>query len=99
MMDAVDDREKLRLNLTRDVLRLLRNREHREAMPALGPGGDVAVLVAFRDDAVESVLARVARLGGNAYVVVPPADEGDWPDQMTVARVEVDAPVRLASGA
>jgi hypothetical protein len=92
MMGDVDDREKLRLNLTRDVLRLLRNRAAREAMPALGPDGSVGVMVVFRDDTMESVLSRAARLGGDVYAAVPPADAGEWPEGMTIVRVNASVP-------
>lgn len=96
------DREKLRLRLTRDVLGTLRRREIREAMPALSPDGEVGVMVAFRDDTMESVMSRVARLGGSAYAVVPPTDLSEWPAQMTVLQVRADLsvpPARVSTGA
>ncbi|MEO3856279.1 hypothetical protein [Acrocarpospora sp. B8E8] len=89
----MDDREKLRLRLTRDVMGLLRHRDFREKMPALSPDGEVAVMVAFRDDTMEFVMGQVARLGDASHVVVPPSDLSEWPARMTLLRVHVGAPV------
>lgn len=83
----MDVRDQLRMRMTRDVLRLLRVRDFREALPSLRPGEDPGILVGFRDDTLKSVLERVARLGGSAHVVVPPVDVKLWPSRMAFLQV------------
>lgn len=89
----MDDREKARLRLTRGVLRSLRTRDSRAAFPPPRDGGDVAILVAFRDETLESVLERIALLGGHATVVVAPGDLKEWPAVKT--RIAIDPNIRV----
>lgn len=83
----MDTRERLRMSMTRDVLRLLRVRDFRGALPPLRPGEDAVVLVSFRDDPLSLVMKHIARLGGSANVVVPPADLDAWPRGMAFLQV------------
>lgn len=83
----MDDREKTRLRLTRDVLRSLRTRDSRAALPPSRDGEDTAVLVAFHDETLESVLGRVALLGGDVTVVVAPQNLEDWPAGAAILQI------------
>ncbi len=83
----MEAREQLRMRMTRDVLRLLRVRDFRAALPPLRPGDDAAVLVSFRDDPLKRVMEQIVRLGGSANVVVAPADADAWPRGMAFLQV------------
>lgn len=83
----MDARDQLRMRMTRDVLRLLRVRDFRAALPPLRPDEDAAILVSFRDDPLKLVLEQVGRLGGGANVVVPPADLKAWPNGMAFLQI------------
>ncbi|GHE41992.1 hypothetical protein GCM10017673_50240 [Streptosporangium violaceochromogenes] len=80
----MNGREETRLRLTRDVLRSLRTRDSRAALPPPRDGEDTAVLVAFHDETLESTLQRIALLGGDVTVVVAPRDLKEWPTGATV---------------
>ncbi|WP_326642801.1 hypothetical protein OG884_05585 [Streptosporangium sp. NBC_01755] len=84
------------MRMTRDVLRLLRVRDFRGALPPLRDGEESAILVSFLDDTLKSVMKRIALLGGNVNVVVPPEDLADWPTRMTFLQVTTGG--RVAPG-
>lgn len=88
----MDGREQTRMRLTRGVLRSLRTRDSRAAFPPPRDGGDAAILVAFRDETLESVLERIALLGGHATVVVAPGDLKEWPSEATIFQVSAKMP-------
>lgn len=83
----MDSRERLRMRMTRDVLRLLRVRDFRATLPPLRPDEDAAILVSFRDDTLQTVMKGITALGGNVHVVVPPPDLDSWPARMVFLQV------------
>jgi hypothetical protein len=65
----VDEREHLRLKLTHEVARLLKERSVRAALPALGDG-EAPFIVGLPDDTMADLGRRVESLGGTAHLVV-----------------------------
>lgn len=88
----MDDREKIRMRMTRDVLRLLRVRDFRAALPPLRDGEEAAILVSFRDDTLRHVMEQTAALGGNVHVIIPPEDLSAWPTRLTLLQVITSDP-------
>ncbi|MFF4417136.1 hypothetical protein ACFYY8_31835 [Streptosporangium sp. NPDC001559] len=80
----MDAREKTRLRMTRDVLRLLRTRDSRTRLSPLRDDVESAILVGFRDDTLKFVMERVKLLGGGVNVVVPIGDLSTWPSHMAL---------------
>jgi hypothetical protein len=84
----VDTREKLRLRMARDVLRLVRVRDFRAAFPPLAEEGSAPIAIGFRDDTIKDVMDQINQLGGNAHLVVPPTDGDAWPYRMAIVQVQ-----------
>ncbi|MBP2703234.1 hypothetical protein JOL79_05395 [Microbispora sp. RL4-1S] len=55
------------------------------------PEAESPVLVAFRDDTLQQVLAKVARLGGAVHVIVPTMDTVGGPWQIAIAQIRQGA--------
>jgi hypothetical protein len=65
----VDKRERLRLTLTHEVARLLRQPSVRAALPVLA-AGESPFIVGLDDDTMRDLRRRVMALGGAAHLVV-----------------------------
>lgn len=84
----MDTKEKLRVRMTRDVLRLVRVRDFRAALPPLADGV-APIAIGFRDDSVMAVVEQIGQLGGNAHVVIPPADLDTWPNGIALLQIQI----------
>lgn len=83
----MDTRERLRLRMTREVLRLVRVRDFRAALPPQSDGVS-NVVIGFLDDSIKDVLDQINLIGGgSSHVVVPPADLNDWPNGIALLQV------------
>jgi hypothetical protein len=67
----VDDRERLRLRLTGEVAKLLKNRSLRDALPPLTTEGTIPFVVGLPDDTLRDITRKAATLGGDAHIIVP----------------------------
>ncbi|MFC3983435.1 hypothetical protein [Streptosporangium jomthongense] len=83
----MDAREKTRLRMTCDVLRLLRTRDFRTTLSPLRNDVESAVLVGFGDDTLQFVMERVGLLGGNVNLIVPIGGLTAWPFHMAFLRI------------
>jgi hypothetical protein len=83
----VDDRERLRLRMTGEVAKLLKNRSLRDALPPLGVEGTIPFVVGLPDDSLREITEKVAALGGEAHVIVPSEISTSGPFRVRILRV------------
>jgi hypothetical protein len=67
----VDDRERRRLQLTRDIAKLLMHRSLRDALPPLRADGTTPFIIGLPDDTLGYISGQVAHMGGTAHLIVP----------------------------
>lgn len=73
----MDEREKIRMQLTGAVAKLLKYRSFRDALPPLTADGEAPFIVGLLDDKMKTVNAMAARMGDAVHLVVPDAPHGD----------------------
>lgn len=66
----MDERERRRLRLAGDVMKLVRNRSLRDALPPLRQDGTAPFVVGLPDDTLGDIARKVDLLGGRAHMVV-----------------------------
>jgi hypothetical protein len=66
----MDERESQRLRLTREVMKLVRHRSLRDALPALRSDGTAPFVVALPDDSLGDLYQRAATVGGRVHVII-----------------------------
>lgn len=66
----MDKREEYRLRLTSEVMKLVRNRGLRDALPPLREDGTAPFIVVLPDDTMRDIARRAAVLGGRAHLIV-----------------------------
>ena len=83
----MDDRERLRLRMTGEVAKLLKNRSLRDALPPLGAEGTIPFVVGLPDDTLREITEKVATLGREAHVIVPSEISVSGPFRVRILRV------------
>lgn len=83
----MDERERYRLAVTRDVAKLLKHRSLRDALPALLPDGTAPFIVGLPDDTLGYIAAQTMALGGEAHLIVPAAPSASGTARVRILRV------------
>jgi hypothetical protein len=83
----VDDKERLRLRMTGEVAKLLKNRSLRDALPPLGADGTIPFVVGLPDDSLREIAGKVATLGKEAHVIVVSELSASGPVRIRILRL------------
>lgn len=83
----MDDRERERLRLTREVGKLLLHRSFRDALPPLREDGSRPFVVGLPDDTLREITERVASLGGDAHLIVVSPTHKPGTERVQILRI------------
>jgi len=83
----MDERERLRLRMTGEVAKLLRERSLRDALPPLALDGSIPFVVGLPDDTLRDIICRVRVLGSAAHVIVPSELATAGPFRVRILRI------------
>jgi hypothetical protein len=83
----MDDRERERLRLTREVGKLLLHRSFRDALPPLREDGSRPFVVGLPEDTLRQITERVASMGGDAHLIVMSPTHNQGTERVQVLRV------------
>lgn len=83
----MDDRERERLRLTREVGKLLLHRTFRDALPPLRQDGSRPFVVGLPDDTLRYIAERVAAMGGDAHLIVMTPTHRPGTERVQVLRI------------
>lgn len=92
----MDDRERLRLRLTGEVAKLLKNRSLRDALPPLTIERTIPFVVGLEDDTLRSIAERAATLGGDAHVIVASQLPASGASRIRILRITGDVHTEIA---
>lgn len=84
----MDERERQRLRLAGEVMKLARHRSLRDVLPPLRQDGAAPFVVGLLDDTLRDVTKRVAALGGHAHLIVVDELAAEGLTRLRVLRVD-----------
>lgn len=83
----MDKREQRRLRLAGEVMKLVRSRGFRDALPPLREDGTAPFIVALPDDTMRDIARRAEVLGGRAHMIVVDELSGQEGTRLRVLRI------------
>lgn len=83
----MDERERERLRLAREVGKLLLHRSFRDALPPLTQDGERPFVIGLPEDTLGEIAKRVATLGGDAHLIIMTPTHTPGTERVQVLRI------------
>ena len=83
----MDERERYRLAVARDVAKLRKHRSLRDALRPLLPDGTAPFIIGLPEDTLGFIAARTEALGGEAHLIVPAPSGASGTARLRILRI------------